>query len=137
MLTFRVIWKVPPHLAASTNPCCHHGNTASSDNMWTVRCVARVHAFTQAPLRDNTYVHGFTVVEKHMKQTDTHIHAHINTSALHYSSVLHFIYPSFPSLLSLNETMSTAHNQAPGPAQHCQKGAHDPIFSGGSIISVP
>lgn len=42
VLTFRVIWKLPPHLAASNNPCGYHGNTASRDNMCLVQC-ARKH----------------------------------------------------------------------------------------------
>lgn len=40
------------------------------------------------------------------------------------------------SLLSPNETMNMAHNQASGPEMYCQKGAHDPIFRSGSVISV-
>lgn len=100
-----------------------------------------VHAPTQAPLRDGTRVHGFTTAGKTCETDKIHTYTHILIHA-HFSipSVLHLIYPSFPSLsfslLSVNETMSTAHNQAPGPAQHCQKGAHDPIFCSGSIISV-
>lgn len=133
MLTFRVIWKAPPHLAASTNSCCHHGNTASRDNMWPVRCIAHVHAFTQAPLRYGTHVHGFAI----QTHTYTHIliHAYFTIHLSPSSFIPHFLHFPFPSL-SLNETTSRAHNQAHGPAQHCQRGTHDPIFSSGSIISV-
>lgn len=76
-----------------------------------------------------------------MKQTkNTHTHTHLDMrTSLFICPPLHLSLISFTliSFLSLNETMSTAHNQAPGPALHCQKGARDPIFGSGSIISVP
>lgn len=76
VLTFRVIWKVSPHLAASASPPCHHGNTNSRDNTRPVRGVAR-RRYTAA-------------------------HAHEGSQrARHCSSLLHFVYPSFlPFLLS-------------------------------------
>lgn len=54
--------------------------------------------------RKNLYLttctqHRFTVAETHMKQTrTTHAPTHISTCTLYSLSVLHFIYPSFPSL---------------------------------------
>lgn len=125
VLTFRVIWKVPPHLAASANPCGYHGNTASRDNMRLVRCAAHVHAsyFTWWHVRTQ---HNHVRKKTHIK---TDRYSHVNTCTLHYSSLIHLIYPSFSSLLFPFSLLMKLHKIKPLGLHSTVRKVHTTPFS--------
>lgn len=89
LLTFRVIWKVPPHLAAGTNPRCRYGNAASRDK--TSGAMLKWNHFYTSTYRWQRTRLG-------LQSTGT-THTLCNTSRTHLStSVLHLSLISFTHL---------------------------------------